>query len=60
MAEKDTNILVEGHTDSVGGFEYNQKLSERRAQSVVDFAASTGVDSSRFTAKGYGKTPESC
>jgi outer membrane protein OmpA-like peptidoglycan-associated protein len=51
---KDTKILVEGHTDSVGTAEYNQKLSERRAESVVQFAESLGVDQSRFTSKGYG------
>ncbi len=53
---KDTNILVEGHTDSVGTADYNRKLSDRRAQSVVTFAESLGVDHSRFTAKGYGFT----
>ncbi len=51
---KDTNILVEGHTDSVGTADYNKKLSERRAQTVVQFAESLGVNASRFTAKGYG------
>lgn len=53
---KDTNILVEGHTDSVGSADYNQKLSEQRAQSVVNYTESLNVDPSRFTAKGYGKT----
>jgi len=53
---KDTNILVEGHTDSVGTADYNMKLSERRAQTVVQFAESLGVKASRFTAKGYGFT----
>jgi len=53
---KDTNILVEGHTDSVGTADYNVKLSERRAQTVVQFAESLGVKASRFTAKGYGFT----
>ena len=51
---KDTNILIEGHTDSVGTADYNQKLSERRAQSVTEFAEGLGVDPSRFTVKGYG------
>lgn len=53
---KDTNILVEGHTDSVGTADYNMKLSDRRAQSVATFAESLGVDPSRFTVKGYGFT----
>jgi len=51
---KDTNILVEGHTDSIGTADYNQKLAERRAASVVQFAESLGVDQSRFTSRGYG------
>jgi outer membrane protein OmpA-like peptidoglycan-associated protein len=53
---KDTNILIEGHTDSVGTADYNQKLSERRAQSVTQFTESLGVDPARFTIKGYGFT----
>lgn len=53
---KDTNILVEGHTDSIGTADYNMKLSERRAQTVTTFAESLGVDPSRFTVKGYGFT----
>jgi outer membrane protein OmpA-like peptidoglycan-associated protein len=52
----DTNILIEGHTDSTGSFEHNQVLSERRAQSVADFAATTGVVTSRIQTKGYGET----
>lgn len=53
---KDTNILIEGHTDSVGTADYNQKLSERRANSVSAFAESLGVEPGRFTVKGYGFT----
>ena len=52
----DTNILVEGHTDSVGTTEYNQKLSERRAKSVADYAVGDGVGGSRFKTVGYGET----
>ncbi len=51
----DTNILVEGHTDSTGTAEYNQQLSERRAASVATFARSRGVRSDRFTTLGYGE-----
>ena len=49
-------VRLEGHTDSVGTADYNQKLSDRRAQSVTTFAESLGVDPSRFTVKGYGFT----
>ena len=50
----DTNILVEGHTDSTGSAELNQKLSERRADAVAGFAKGKGVAASRFTTVGYG------
>ena len=48
------SVKVEGHTDSVGAKEYNQKLSERRAKSVADYIISKGVDSSRVTTQGFG------
>jgi outer membrane protein OmpA-like peptidoglycan-associated protein len=51
----DTHILVEGHTDSTGSAEYNQKLSERRAASVSNHAMSIGVLATRFQAVGYGE-----
>jgi outer membrane protein OmpA-like peptidoglycan-associated protein len=47
---------VEGHTDSVGGHRYNHALSEKRAQSVVDYLAHKGVSASRIHAAGYGET----
>ncbi len=50
------NLRVEGHTDSTGTMEHNQKLSEARAQSVVDFVTQQGVEPSRLTAVGYGWT----
>lgn len=53
---KDTDILVEGHTDSVGIETYNQALSERRSAAIVHYAVSLGVKSSRFTSIGYGET----
>ena len=49
------NITVEGHTDSRGAESYNQQLSQNRAQSVVDFLASKGVDAARLTAIGFGE-----
>ncbi len=46
---------VEGHTDAKGNDQYNQKLSERRAQSVQKWLAANGVTTSLST-RGYGKT----
>ncbi|MEJ1221821.1 OmpA family protein [Sediminicola sp. 1XM1-17] len=51
----DTNILVEGHTDSAGSDEYNMTLSQQRAQSVTNYLASQGISRSRLTAKWYGE-----
>jgi len=47
---------IEGHTDSVGSDAYNQGLSERRAQAVVDYLASKGLDRGRATVVGRGET----
>jgi OmpA-OmpF porin, OOP family len=49
-------IEVQGHTDNVGGDDYNQKLSEARANSVMAWLTQHGVAANRMTAKGYGKT----
>ncbi|HWZ34083.1 MAG TPA: OmpA family protein [Bryobacteraceae bacterium] len=49
-------IEVEGHTDSVGGDEYNMKLSENRANAVREFLVSQGLRSDGITAQGFGKT----
>jgi len=48
-------VQVEGYTDSVGGDEYNQKLSENRANAVHDFLVSNGVPATNVSAQGYGK-----
>jgi outer membrane protein OmpA-like peptidoglycan-associated protein len=52
------NAVVEigGHTDDKGGDAYNQRLSEARAQAVVEYLVSQGIDRSRLMAKGYGKS----
>jgi outer membrane protein OmpA-like peptidoglycan-associated protein len=49
-------ISVEGHTDSIGGDDYNQHLSEQRAYSVKDYLVDHNVNATRVTAIGYGKT----
>ncbi|GAB5465456.1 MAG: hypothetical protein Kapaf2KO_08920 [Candidatus Kapaibacteriales bacterium] len=46
---------ISGHTDSIGGDDYNQKLSEARAKSVVDYLVSKGVDPTKLKAVGYGE-----
>jgi outer membrane protein OmpA-like peptidoglycan-associated protein len=51
---KDTNILIEGHTDITGSREHNMGLSERRAKAVTNYLESLGVASKRVTAEGYG------
>jgi outer membrane protein OmpA-like peptidoglycan-associated protein len=47
---------VEGHTDSVGGDEYNQQLSEQRGAAVRDYLMQQGMAVSSVTTKGFGKT----
>jgi OOP family OmpA-OmpF porin len=49
-------VEVGGHTDSVGADSYNQRLSEKRAQAVLDYLASKGIATRRMTAKGYGES----
>lgn len=49
-------MQVEGYTDSVGGDDYNQQLSEHRATSVRDYLTGAGIPETSVTAKGFGKT----
>jgi len=56
LAHPRLNLPIEGHTDSVGSDEFNQQLSERRADSVRDFLAEQGVRGSAISARGFGKT----
>jgi outer membrane protein OmpA-like peptidoglycan-associated protein len=51
-----TMIDVLGHTDSVGSDEYNQRLSEQRAQAVASYLIARGVSQSRIAVRGYGET----
>jgi len=50
-----TEILIVGHTDSVGGSDYNQELSERRSQSAQDYLVMQGVSSSRIATAALGE-----
>ena len=52
----DTNIEIQGHTDSKGTEEYNQGLSERRASAVAAYLTSSNISSGRVTTKGFGET----
>jgi outer membrane protein OmpA-like peptidoglycan-associated protein len=49
------NLVVEGYTDSIGSDEFNQHLSEERADTVRDFLLTQGVNPQTLTAVGYGK-----
>ena len=52
----DTELLVAGHTDSVGSDDYNMKLSERRAQAAANYLMTKGVSGSRINVKGLGES----
>lgn len=53
---RESNIVVEGHTDSQGRVQDNQELSLARAQSVRDYLVSRGIAADRITAQGLGST----
>ena len=50
----DVKVRIEGHTDNVGSAAANQTLSEKRAQAVVAWLSSHGIEGSRLQAKGWG------
>jgi outer membrane protein OmpA-like peptidoglycan-associated protein len=52
----DTDIELQGHTDSRGSESYNQSLSERRAGAVSSYLASNNINVTRLTVKGFGET----
>jgi outer membrane protein OmpA-like peptidoglycan-associated protein len=52
---KEAKVHIDGHTDSSYTPEYNQQLSERRAQTVRDALVKRGIDASRLIVTGYGK-----
>jgi outer membrane protein OmpA-like peptidoglycan-associated protein len=56
LAYPDLQMEVEGHTDSIGSDEYNQRLSEKRAATVRDYLVDSGVSINSVIARGLGKT----
>ncbi|MGC4021690.1 MAG: OmpA family protein [Cyclobacteriaceae bacterium] len=53
---KNVSCEILGHTDAFGSTDYNLILSQGRAQAVVDYLFSKGIEKSRLSAKGYGST----
>jgi len=51
----DINVRISGHTDSRGSDQYNQRLSDRRAQAVKQYLVSKGIASSRLSTEGRGE-----
>jgi outer membrane protein OmpA-like peptidoglycan-associated protein len=51
-----TNIEIQGHTDSRGTDEYNMGLSQRRANAVRDYLVAQGISASRLTTRGFGES----
>lgn len=49
-------VVITGHTDRFGSAQYNEKLSQKRADAVKDYLAAKGVDKSKITASGKGST----
>jgi outer membrane protein OmpA-like peptidoglycan-associated protein len=52
----DSDVLIVGHTDSMGQDDYNQRLSENRSGAALDFLVRQGVDASRIQAQGLGES----
>ena len=53
---KGVSLLINAHTDDVGGTEGNLTLSEKRANAIRDYLVESGIDQSRMTSKGFGET----
>lgn len=49
-------LEIAAHTDNMGSFEYNMDLSQKRAQSMVDYLVDKGIDRERLMGKGYGES----
>jgi len=52
----DTNIVLQGHTDSTGAEDYNMQLSEKRAYSVGNYLSTQNVNSARYAVEGFGES----
>ena len=50
------DVIIKGHTDSIGEDSINLELSQLRAQSVLNYLANTGIQASRLTATGFGES----
>jgi outer membrane protein OmpA-like peptidoglycan-associated protein len=55
LAYPSLHVTIEGHTDSIGSDDYNQQLSEHRAQAVRDYFVQQGINAASVEAHGYGK-----
>jgi outer membrane protein OmpA-like peptidoglycan-associated protein len=55
IAHPGLNLKIEGHTDNVGSDDFNQRLSEKRADSVRDYLVSQGISHDSISAEGFGK-----
>jgi len=58
ILDENPHVTIElgAHADRKGSVEYNEGLAQRRAQSVVDYLIETGIDETRLSARGYGKS----
>ena len=56
LVYRDSQIIIEGHTDNTGSIDFNQTLSEERAHNVMEFLIDIGVDENRLSSIGYGLT----
>ena len=58
MLNDNPNVTIElgAHTDRKGTDQYNERLAQRRAQSVVDYLIAGGIEAARLEAKGYGES----
>ena len=56
LTSKGYRVQIHGHTDDIGSGEYNQRLSERRADAVRNYLVDAGIDPAIVSTKGHGKT----
>jgi outer membrane protein OmpA-like peptidoglycan-associated protein len=55
LETKESNLIIEGHTDTIGPHEYNVELSEKRAAAVKEYLVKQGYDADRISTKGMGE-----